>query len=125
MLIQGKYADTYTQYALPRVFALFFNQSKNEALADENVRKALALTAPREEIVKDVLGSFGKPATSPLPTHVKKILDGATTSQPTIDPATDALLRAGSTTQEVAEALLDKAGYIKMKMAYVREKMVQ
>ena len=36
---------------LPRIFALFFNQNQNKIFADKNVRKALALAAPRETIV--------------------------------------------------------------------------
>lgn len=52
---------------LPRVFAVFFNQSKSKALLDKSVRQALNLTAPRQEIVNDVLGGYGVAIDSPLP----------------------------------------------------------
>lgn len=52
---------------LPRVFAVFFNQNSNKALLEGAVRQALNLTAPKEEIVEEVLAGFGKTIDGPLP----------------------------------------------------------
>ncbi len=52
---------------LPRVFAVFFNQNSNSALLDKAVRQALDLTAPKEEIVLEVLDGFGEVIDGPLP----------------------------------------------------------
>lgn len=50
--------------AQPRVFALFLNEKKNAALAEEPVRRALALATDREALVRDVLGGYGDVAYS-------------------------------------------------------------
>lgn len=50
--------------AQPRVFALFLNEKKNAALAEEPVRRALALATDREALVLDVLGGYGDVAYS-------------------------------------------------------------
>src|SRR3989338_8561377 len=52
---------------LSRIFAVFFNQGQSKILALKEVRQALNLTAPREEIIRDVLNSYGTPIDSPLP----------------------------------------------------------
>ncbi len=54
---------------LPRVFALFFNQNKNKILTDKNIRKALSLAIPREEIVSNSLKGFAIPINGPVPTE--------------------------------------------------------
>lgn len=51
---------------LPRIFGVFFNQSANRVLLDKSVREALSLSAPREDIVENVLMGFGTPITGPL-----------------------------------------------------------
>lgn len=52
---------------LPRIFAVFFNQNQSKVLLDKSVRQALDLTAPREEIIKDVFHGYATPIQSPLP----------------------------------------------------------
>lgn len=52
---------------LPRVFAVFFNQSKNAVLKDLSVRKALSLSAPREKIIKEVFNGYASAITGPFP----------------------------------------------------------
>ena len=52
---------------LPRVFALFFNQSRSSALRDSAVRRALDLSAPRERVVEEVFNGFASPISGPLP----------------------------------------------------------
>lgn len=43
----------------PRVFALFLNEKKSVALADERVRRALSFATDREAILREVLGGRG------------------------------------------------------------------
>ncbi len=52
---------------LPRIFAVFFNQSRSKVLQNKAVRQALNLTAPRTEIVQEVFDGFATPINSPLP----------------------------------------------------------
>lgn len=52
---------------LPRVFAVFFNQSKNRALLDPAVRKALNLAAPRAAIVNEVFAGHATAISTPFP----------------------------------------------------------
>lgn len=54
------------QLVIPRYFAVFFNQTKSIALADDNVRKALNLGVNRQEIIDDVLYGKGMALTSPF-----------------------------------------------------------
>lgn len=57
---------------LPRVFAVFFNQSRSKVLLNKEVRQALNLTSPKEEIIEKVLGGYGTPINSPLPAGIYK-----------------------------------------------------
>ncbi|QQS15519.1 MAG: hypothetical protein IPK84_04085 [Candidatus Moraniibacteriota bacterium] len=50
--------------AQPRVFAVFLNEKKNAALAEEPIRRAFALATDREALVRDVLGGHGEVAYS-------------------------------------------------------------
>lgn len=56
-----------TRAPLPRTFALFFNQNEQPLFRNGAVRTALALSAPREDIVAHVLLGYGQPITSPIP----------------------------------------------------------
>lgn len=51
---------------LPRYFAVFFNQSQNPALADKNIRQALAFATDKEELIQKVLNGDGAIVNSPL-----------------------------------------------------------
>jgi len=53
-------------FSLPRYFAVFFNQSKSKALQEKEVRKALALSINREEIIDVATGGQGAPAYGPI-----------------------------------------------------------
>ncbi len=57
-------------YELPRIFGVFFNQNKNDALTSDAVRKALALAVDKNKIVTDVLHGFGTVIDAPLPPHL-------------------------------------------------------
>lgn len=52
---------------LPRIFAVFFNTSASKVLALKEVRQALDLAAPKEEIVTDALGGYASPISGALP----------------------------------------------------------
>jgi peptide/nickel transport system substrate-binding protein len=58
-------------FTLPRIFGVFFNQDKANVLADNDVRKALDLIAPRDEIVGEILFNFAETINSPLPSILK------------------------------------------------------
>lgn len=54
------------EFIIPRYFAVFFNQSKSVALAEDNVRSALELSVNRKEIIEDVLKGKGIALYSPI-----------------------------------------------------------
>lgn len=79
---------------IPRYFSLFINQTKNVALSYDEVRKAMAISVNRQEIIDSVLEGKGIPLYTPLfpqmngyedfsgeyafnPEEAKRILDGA------------------------------------------------
>ncbi|MEI8096891.1 MAG: ABC transporter substrate-binding protein, partial [Candidatus Moraniibacteriota bacterium] len=51
---------------IPRIFSVFFNVTKNAALANDEVRLALEYATDRETIIREVLSGKGKPAYSAL-----------------------------------------------------------
>ncbi|MDP3836589.1 MAG: peptide ABC transporter substrate-binding protein [bacterium] len=51
---------------LPQVNAIFFNQSKNKALADLKVRQALSYAINRERMIEQVLGGAAVVANGPI-----------------------------------------------------------
>lgn len=79
----------------PSYYAIFWNQSKNLALQDANVREALSAAIDRNALVTDALGGHGKPAYGPIP-------EDAPYYVPT-EPS--------STTSTDAAAMLDAAGW--------------
>jgi peptide/nickel transport system substrate-binding protein len=54
------------QLVIPRYFAVFFNQTKNVALASDEVRKALELGVDRKEIIETILHGNGLSLSSPF-----------------------------------------------------------
>lgn len=60
------------EIAIPRYFALFFNQTKSSVLADDNVRKALNLSIDRKKIVDEILGGKGTALVSPFLPQMKE-----------------------------------------------------
>ncbi len=52
---------------LPRIFAVFFNQSQSKVLLEKSVRQALELSAPKEVIVENVLDGYGTAINGPFP----------------------------------------------------------
>ena len=55
---------------LPRIFAVFFNQSHSKVLLNKEVRQALDLAAPKEEIVEKVLYGYGTAVDGPIPAGI-------------------------------------------------------
>ncbi|HRY63326.1 MAG TPA: peptide ABC transporter substrate-binding protein, partial [Patescibacteria group bacterium] len=49
----------YYSISLPQYTAIFFNQTKNPALADKRVRQALNLSIKKSKIVEEILGKEG------------------------------------------------------------------
>src|SRR3989344_1415303 len=83
---------------LPRVFAVFFNQNQSKVLLNKEVRQALDLTSPKEEIVETVLGGYGTVIDSPLPAGIYSWTS-----------AKEKL--TSEERMETAKALLEKAGW--------------
>lgn len=54
------------EFVIPRYFAVFFNQSKSVALAEDSVRAALTLSVNRKEIIDGVLRGKGTALYSPI-----------------------------------------------------------
>ncbi|HBI50884.1 MAG TPA: hypothetical protein DDY21_03495 [Candidatus Moranbacteria bacterium] len=54
------------ELAMPSYFAVFFNQTKSVALADDEVRKALSLSVDRQEIIDKILYGKGRAIGSPF-----------------------------------------------------------
>jgi peptide/nickel transport system substrate-binding protein len=50
-----------------RVFGVFFNSAKNQALDDLDVRKALSLAIDRTKLTKEIFGGYATPLAGPLP----------------------------------------------------------
>ena len=67
------------EFVIPRYFSVFFNQTKNAALADDNVRKALDKSVNRQEIIDNILAGKGIALNSPffpqMKGHVQQSLD--------------------------------------------------
>jgi len=68
----------YYSLSLPQYTAIFFNQKQNESLKDKNVRKALALSINKEEILNKTLQLDGKIIDGPiLPVDIQTSPDKA------------------------------------------------
>jgi len=84
---------------LPRVFAVFFNQSRSKVLLNKEVRQALDLAAPKEEIVAKILGGYAAPIDGPIPAGIYSWTNAEEDA-----PSPDEKL-------EQAKAILAKAGW--------------
>ena len=65
--IAGENSTNMKTLFLPRVFAVFFNQSNNPALAYKEVREALDLATDKNKIIQDVLGGYAVGLHYPIP----------------------------------------------------------
>ena len=91
---------------MPRVFAVFLNESA-PVLKDKDVRRALALAVPKEELIKNVLGGGAVPIDSPIPPGIFGF--NPELEKIAYDPA-------------AAQKLLDRAGWKDLNGDGIREK---
>src|SRR3989344_542584 len=89
--------------SLPRVFGLFLNQNAAPLFLNSEVRQALNVSAPKERIVKEVLGGFGSVLDGPLPTQNK---EGFVDEASALEAAKNILSQAGWKSNE--EGVLEK-----------------
>ncbi|MAJ97227.1 MAG: hypothetical protein CMI56_01250 [Parcubacteria group bacterium] len=88
------------QITLPRIFAIFFNQNKNRAFADKDVRRALETLIDKETIKNEVLAGYGTVIDSPIP-------PGAVVGQNVSLP----IEKNSQERQEEARLILESAGW--------------
>lgn len=95
---------------LPQLTAVFFNQRKNAALADANIRRALTIATDRVAVMNAALPEGAELADGPIPADAIPSVDRPT------PPAFD---------QAFARELLDKAGWKLSAEGSVREKVTR
>lgn len=98
-------SSTVMTQSLPRVFGLFFNPTKSSLFSDPSVMRALALATDKRSLIDEIFQGYGTPLNGPLPESV--------------DTSTQDL----STRQELAKAILDKAGWKVNPVTGIREKV--
>ncbi len=79
---------------LTRVFGIFFNQNENELLAHKEVRKALAASINKDDIIESVLLGYGSRTDGPLPSTAQAALIPNDFSSTTISEASKTLEKA-------------------------------
>lgn len=84
---------------LPRIFAVFFNQTQSKVLQDKTVREALDLAAPKEKIVEEVLGGYAALVDGPIPAGIYDWTIASTSP-------------AWETRLEAARQMLTKSGWV-------------
>jgi len=60
------------EVTLPRVFGVFLNQNTNPVFLNKEIRQALDMSAPKKQIVDDVLLGFGKVLNGPTPVNTEE-----------------------------------------------------
>lgn len=107
------------RFPLPRVLGVFFNQNQNKALAQKEVRTALAVAIDKQNVIDQALSGYGTVLNSPIPpglvpfeTISEKVVIAtsslATTSTSTITQSSDTDARIVA-----AQNILIKAGWKK------------
>lgn len=82
---------------LPRIFGIFFNGNNNKIFNDQAVIKAFNKAVDRQDIINQVLGSYGSVVYSPIPEKIISDTSKEKYNNKTIDEA---------------RLILDKAGWI-------------
>ncbi len=81
--------DQVVKSTLPRLFAVFFNQSQAPVLLNKEVRLALNSAINRNTLIDDVFNGFATPAVGPIPfsqqTDLEKTADEASTNATSTD----------------------------------------
>lgn len=80
---------------LPRIFAIYFNQSQQPVFVDKAVRQALDLALDKDDVVAKVLHGYGKTISSPLPFLETGDASGTSTHEENIAQAKNILEKAG------------------------------
>lgn len=88
-------------FEVPRYTAVFFNQSQNEILAEPAVREALAILAPKKQIVDEIFNGYALVRKNPIEN------EGAHTTTITERQAIEALEEAGWELPSLEEILDD------------------
>lgn len=99
---------------LPRIFGLFFNQNQAPVFTLAEVRQALDISAPREEIVNGVLLGYGSIVDGPIPPRLLPQVPATTTAATTSPLALATSTAPVATTTpaiELAQRLLAKNGW--------------
>lgn len=81
---------------LARVFGIFFNQSRQSALAESAVREALDAAVNKEELIDTVLAGYGVPLEGPVPPGILSEATSSTASATSSEESDDHTLKARS-----------------------------
>ncbi len=105
---------------LPRVFAVFFNQSHSSVLLDKSVREALSLSAPRQEIVQEVFKGYATPIEGPLPAGVYPwtSYESASSTEERVAKAQSILKEGGWTLNSETNLLEKKTGNATISLSF-------
>ncbi|MEX2013749.1 MAG: ABC transporter substrate-binding protein [Parcubacteria group bacterium] len=98
MLELKKNGSRIVSSPLPRVFAVFFNQNQSKVLFNKEVRQALDMASPKEEIIEKVLGGYATVISGPMPAGIYSWTEASgetPTQEGRIEAAKEILSNAG------------------------------
>jgi peptide/nickel transport system substrate-binding protein len=90
---------------LPRLFAIFFNQSQAPVLLNKEVRLALNTAIDKNTLIQDVFSGFATPANGPIPYNQQ------TESEKNNDIKNKQVINTDTTNIDVAKKILTDAGW--------------
>ncbi|MEI6553630.1 MAG: ABC transporter substrate-binding protein, partial [bacterium] len=96
---------------LPRLFAVFFNQSQAPVLLNKEVRQALDTAINKNALIDKVFNGFATPATGPIPYSPQTDLERSTDGKTSDSVDTGATTDTASTSIEKAKQILTNAGW--------------
>ena len=97
---------------LPRVFGIFFNQSRAPVLAEAAVRAALDAAIDKQQIVDSVLGGYGQVLEGPIPPGAMGETEPATPAPFSKPSGQNATTSSDTSRADASRALLKNAGWI-------------
>lgn len=98
------HSDQMITKPLPRVFSIFLNPTKNKLLSDPTIVKALNLGTNKQALIDQIFKGYGTALNGPLPRSVDSLSGDATSRQ------------------QLAKAMLDRAGWKINPETGIREK---
>ena len=102
----------FVHVPLPRVFGVFFNQSRAPVLADASVRDALEAAVDKQSVVDSILGGYGATLSGPIPPGViGSTLPAVSTPYNARAQDSATTTDVSSATAEAARAVLKKGGW--------------